>query len=165
MVIPISYILRVEDSITIPDDTETEESLNVIKSNLAKSSETGEVLFIDHRQLLTFNIVPQVALVDEYEKKMLMENAMNPNPQYFVDFYEDLEQHRFSLIINEPLNIITRGDESNFAEENNAYVESVSIPLLCFYEATYTNQSTKVEVLIPREGPPPDYLPCDDYLQ
>lgn len=164
MVMPISYSLQVENSINIHDDYEIERSLSVIEDNLNLFKDTGEILFIDHRQLLTFNLVTQVPLVDEYEKKMLMEMSMNPKPQYLMQFYKDLIEHRFSLIINEPINIIKRGNESDFAEENNAYVKSVSTPLLCFYEPIYTNLNTKVELLVPRVGLPPDYLPCEEYL-
>jgi hypothetical protein len=62
----------------------------------------GEILFIDQRQLLTFDYV-RAPLVVEYEKKLLQDRALSANQSYFQPFYEDLAQHRFSLIYKQPL--------------------------------------------------------------
>ena len=163
MVFPVTYALRPSEKPHLPDAATVEESLAVIRKEIAKSAPGEEILFIDHRQLLTFNFVPQVPLVDEYEKKKLMDEAMGGNATYFKPFYEDIRDRRFALIINEPLNLVFRGEDNAFGNENDAFVKWVTVPLTCSYEAIYTNFETGVELLVPREGEPPSYLPCENF--
>jgi hypothetical protein len=63
----------------------------------------GDVLFMDQRQLLTFGYVKDVPLVADYEKKLVMDQAMSGNQAYFDEFYKDLANHRFSMIVSEPI--------------------------------------------------------------
>ena len=86
---------------------------------------------------------------------------MADNKDYFNEFYKDLAEKRFALIVNEPANMVIRGSEYSFGEENDAYVKWVTIPLLCFYEPLYSSPETSMELLIPRKAPPPDNLNCD----
>jgi hypothetical protein len=79
LVLPITYTLRTTEKPQLPEPAVVQESLDIIKSNLADVGPNDEILFIDHRQLLTFNIVSQVPLVDDYEKKKLMNEAMGAN--------------------------------------------------------------------------------------
>ena len=129
------------------------------------TSPDEEILFIDHRQLLTFNFVPQVQLVDDYEKKKLMDKALSDDAKYFKPFNKDIHDQRFALIISEPLNLIIRGEDYAFGDENDAYVKWVTLPLTCSYEPIYTNYQTGVQLLVPREGPPPSHIPCDEYIK
>jgi len=87
---------------------------------------------------------------------------MAANAKYFSTFYEDLKNQRFALIVNEPANIIIRGSEYSFGEENDAYVHWVTRPLLCAYEPIYTSQETSVELLVPRESMPPGEMNCQE---
>ena len=91
-----------------------------------------------------------------------MDYALAEDETYFQGFYKDIFNHRFVLIINEPSNIITRGSEYSFGEENDAYVKWVTAPVLCMYEPLYTSQSTSLELLVPRTSPVPKNLPCED---
>lgn len=163
MVFPVTYSVLPAEKPHLPDAVTVEESLTVIRNQIGETQSNEDILFIDHRHLLTFNLVPQVPLVDEYEKKKLMDKAMRSDVAYFESFYEDIRNHRFALIINEPLNVIIRGEDYSFGDENDAYVKWVTIPLTCNYEAIYTNYETGVELLIPRVGPPPDHLPCNEF--
>ncbi|MCD6577570.1 MAG: hypothetical protein J7K66_06120 [Anaerolineaceae bacterium] len=165
MILPVTYTLRPSAKLHLPDTAEVEESLSAIRKEIAKTPSNEDILFIDHRQLLTFNFVPQVPLIDEYEKKKLMDEAMSADVAYFESFYEDIRGHRFALIINEPLNVIIRGEDFSFGNENDAYVKWVTLPLTCCYEAIYTNKETGVELLVPRRGPPPALLPCEQFVQ
>jgi hypothetical protein len=148
----------------LPSDEATHESLTAVQTKIEEYSQQGEILFIDHRQLLTFNLVKNVPLIDAYEKKYLMDYAMEANVEYFDPFYQDLRDQRFALIVNEPANIIIRGSENSFGEENNAYVYWVTKPLLCAYEPIYTSFETGVQMLIPRESPPPAEMECQEIL-
>jgi len=165
MVFPVTYALRPSEKPYLPEPAEVEESLSVIRKEIKNIAPSEEILFIDHRQLLTFNFIPQVPLVDKYEKKKLMDKAMSADAVYFKSFYEDIHGQRFALIINEPLNLVIRGENYAFGDENDAYVKWVTLPLTCGYEPAYTNYETSVQLLIPREGPPPAYLPCEELTQ
>ena len=76
-----------------------------------------------------------------------------------------IHDQRFALIISEPLNLIIRGEDYAFGDENDAYVKWVTMPLTCSYEPIYTNYQTGVQLLVPRVGTPPSHIPCDDYIK
>lgn len=48
-------------------------------------------------KLLTFHYISDVSLVPEYEKKMLINQALSSGKNYFQDFYRDLANHRFQF--------------------------------------------------------------------
>jgi hypothetical protein len=158
---PVSYALGTTEKPLVPEKNAIQESLDMIRKKLEAVDPSEEVLFIDHRQLLTFNLVQKVPLVDKYEKKKLMNEAMGANEAYFEPFYSDISKHRFALIINEPLNIVERGEDYAFGDENDAFVKWVTTPLFCAYEPIYTNHETAVELLVPRISPPPEHLDCN----
>jgi hypothetical protein len=164
LITPVTYALVGGSRLVLPSDEATRESLTTVQTKIEEYSQQGEILFIDHRQLLTFNLVKNVPLIDAYEKKYLMDYAMEANVEYFDPFYQDLRDQRFALIVNEPANIIIRGSENSFGEENNAYVHWVTKPLLCAYEPIYTSFETGVQMLIPRESPPPAEMECQEVL-
>ncbi len=145
--------------LSLPSKSIQENALNSMQEEIDRRVENGEILFIDQRQLLTFDSL-NTPLVADYEKKVLMNEAISQDVEYFSTFYDDLQTHRFSLIINEPLNIIYQEDEASYSEENNAYVKWVSEPLLCYYEPLKTFSEVGVELLIPRTSPIPDELTC-----
>ena len=91
--------------------------------------EEGEVLFIQDRHLLPMGLIKNVDLVPEYEKIILMEMAMSHYDEYLQKFQNDLETHRFALIVMEPINLVIQTSEDSFGEENNAWVEWVAQPL------------------------------------
>jgi len=103
--------------------------------------------------LLTFGFVDPVPLVPEYEKKIMMDMAMASIGSYFEPFYSDLQSHRFSLIISEPLWIRWQGNANEFGNENDAWVYWVSAPVLCYYEPIETFLRFGTQLLIPRTTP------------
>ena len=131
----------------------TQEYLVDIQEAVDLARPTGEILFIDQRQLLSFGLVQGVDLVSDYEKKYMMDQAMAGNATYFRKFYQDLENHRFSLVITEPLFLVQQGEEYSFGEENDAFVKWVSRPLLCYYEVLDTLTEVRVQYLVPRSTP------------
>ena len=135
---------------------------NTIRTEVEMEKENGEILFLDQRQLLTFGYIEDVPLVVDYEKKVVMSEAMAGNKEYFDLFYKDLENKRFSLIISEPL----RSSENlqdisshSFAAENNAWIQWVSEPVLCYYEIFDTFEDVRVMLLKPRQ----DASSCSSY--
>jgi len=110
-----------------------------------------EVLFISERQLITFDMVHGVKLVPDYEVTTLMEMAMAGNQAYLEHFSNDLANHRFSLIITRTQRVVKKADEP-FAEENNAWIDSISKPLLCYYQRSITLKSSNTLILVPATG-------------
>lgn len=137
--------------IRIPAAAKVNEALTYIQNSVNNTS--GEILFLDQRQLLTFKNVPAIPLVVDYEKKYLMDQAMAENAAYFEGFHRDLARQRFSLIISEPLKVVYKGQEYHFGDENDAWVKWVAEPILCYYEPIQTFREVRVEILVPRDVP------------
>jgi len=115
------------------------------------AQEDGEILFIAERHLLTFGLIPEAPLFPDYERVFLMEMAMSGNPSYLGRFHEDLRNQRFSLIISAPMFTRLKGPEDVFGEENNAWVQNVSEPVLCYYQPHKRIREIGLQTLIPRE--------------
>ncbi|KAA0271049.1 MAG: glycosyltransferase family 2 protein [Chloroflexi bacterium] len=124
------------------------------------SAAKGDVLFMDQRQLLTFGYIHEAKFIPEYEKKVLMNEALSTNYEYYSSFYRDITGQRFSLIITEPLRTPVKDSSFEFGEENNAWVNWVSIPVLCYYQEIQTYKEVNVMLLIPK--PVPDE--CSQYI-
>jgi len=136
----------------LPLQKDVDKTLQIIRQTVAEKESQGEVLFLDQRQLLTFGYVNNVPLVPEYEKKVLMNEAMADNADYFSQFYADLEAGRFSLIVSEPLRAPVKDSSYEFGEENNAWVKWVVEPVLCYYEEIETFRNPQIQLLVPRQG-------------
>ena len=145
---------------TLPSEPDTTKALESLRQEVAKASERGEILFMDQRQLLTFGYLKDVPLVVEYDKKVLINEAMSANAQYFASFYQDLANKRFSLIITSPVNRRLDKTEGHFGEENNAWVRWVTAPLLCYYEPLDRLKKVDIDLLVPRK----DSSDCEQVL-
>lgn len=138
----------------IPPQENVELTLEYIqKESQLAVSEGKDVLFMDQRQLLTFGFIDDVPLVADYEKKMVMNKAMSGDVEYFDDFYHDLSNHRFGLIIAEPQVVLYATDDDAWAEENDVWVNWVTKPLLCYYEPKHDFKKTSVWLFVPRTEP------------
>ncbi len=135
-----------------PPQEEVNDILWTIRREVEARKSQGEVLFLDQRQLLTFGYVQDVPFVPEYEKKVLMNEAMSASADYFAPFYADLEARRFSLIISEPLRAPVKDSDYQFGEENNAWVKWVVEPVLCYYQEIQTFKSAQIQLLVPKQG-------------
>jgi len=114
---------------------------------------SGEVLFVTERQLLTFDQLKNIPLIPEYEQIELMEMAMSRNRDYLERYYSDLDNRRFALIIAEEQKF-TQQKKGAFVEENIAWVRYIGAPLLCAYKPVETLTSTNVQIFEPRSGRP-----------
>jgi hypothetical protein len=145
----------------IPPDEVVENALQIIQEEVDLAvAQGGEVLFSDQRQLLTFGFITNVPFVPEYEKKVLMNNALSSSADYFQRFYEDLANQRFALIISEPLRVSVQDRANRFGEENNAWVVWVTEPILCYYDIKTTLTEVNVQLLIPK----PESVDCSAIL-
>ncbi|RPI30380.1 MAG: hypothetical protein EHM70_14040 [Chloroflexota bacterium] len=127
------------------------ERLQALSTETVQSGQ--EVLFISERQLLTFDTLKGVPLAPDYEKVFLMEMAMSANRAYLDQFHSDLRTRRFGLIVTHPLRIQYQGRSHQFGEENDAWVQHVSEPVLCYYEVAEDFPGLELQVLKPKANP------------
>ncbi len=134
----------------LPEQQYVDHTIDLLISEAqAVVAEGGEVLFMDQRQLLTFGTI-DVPLLPEYEKKLVMDRALAGDTEYFMPFYRDLANQRFGLIITDPQRIRYSREDEQWDAENDAWVQWVTEPLYCFYEAKYSKDKTHVYFFVPR---------------
>lgn len=160
LIVPGYAAYQVRASVKLPPQDVTLAVLDTIQSVASDSRKTGEILFMDQRQLLTFGYIKDIPFVPAYEKKYMMDQAMAGNAPYFLEYYQDLANQRFSLIVTEPLNVHSVGRNGSFGEENDAWVKWVSAPTLCFYKPLFIFKDIGVELLVPN----PNTEACARYL-
>ncbi len=153
LLLPAWTTIRTSGVLNLPTAESTRKALEVIRSQAAAAQQTGQVLFIDQRQLLTFGYVRGVDLVPEYEKKYMMDQAMASDAEYFAGFYRDLAAQRFSLIVSDMQFTLLKDGTYAFGEENNAWVNWVAKPLLCYYTPLRTMQNVDIQLLVPNPNP------------
>lgn len=152
--VPVFFAISSGGQLPARNLEEADKAIQTIKDAIYEvNADKGDVLFISQRHLLTFSDIQNVQLVPEYEKVFLMEMAMSENEKYLNDFYNDLEDHRFKLIITDTLKIQYQGRTHSFGEENDAWVSNVSEPVLCFYEPMKTLSELETQILVPRDQP------------
>jgi hypothetical protein len=148
--------------LNLANGNKVSEALSNVQRDVAKYAKSGEVLFMDHRHLLTFGYIPAIPFVPQYEKKYMMDQAMGNQASYFQPYYQDLAKKRFALIVTEPLRTRRREELGGpFSEENDAWVVWVSNPTLCFYEPVYLSTEVNLELLVPKQNP----VGCEEYLK
>lgn len=145
----------------LPAPAKISQTLDTIRSEVARAAPNGDVLFMDQRQLIAFGYINSVPFVPDYEKKYMMDQAMGSNSSYFKQYYQDLARRRFTLIVTEPLRVKLQGAENApFSEENDAWVRWVSRPTLCFYKPIFTDPQNNVQLLVPQASTDA----CNKYL-
>jgi len=153
LIVPVAFALPAPAR-NIPLERKWKRALMSVQAYVRQANQRGEpVLFMDHRLLLTFGSVDAVPLIPEYEKKYMMDQAMAGNTVYFSRYYRDLADHRFGLIITEPLDVRYE-DESADALENNVWVRWVAIPTRCYYSPVETFRAVRLQILVPRQKMP-----------
>ena len=112
----------------------------------------GEILFITQRHLISMHMLENVTLVPEYEREDLMEIAMANNTQHIQAFKEDMEDHRFALIVVDPLNYNILSRQRSFAEENNVWVTRIMKHILCNYREEAVFPGDDIALYMPQDG-------------
>jgi hypothetical protein len=134
----------------LPDRETIDKSMQTIKEFTSFVLQNdGEILFISNRHLITFGDLGDVPLVPEYERVFLMEMAMANNENYLGQFQEDLQSHRFAMIVSEPLSKGQKKGNESFGAENNAWTKRVSRIILCYYRPEKTFRPTQIQLLAP----------------
>ncbi len=154
--VPIAFAISLGEPRDLPGAEDTRESLQTLQAEVARARQSGgDVLFISERQLLSLGYFGELALVPDYEKVFLMEMAMSQNQSYLQRFRNDLANHRFSLIVASPQRARYQDRADDFGEENNAWVEHITIPILCHYQELAMLEPVRVQLLVPKSEPVP----------
>jgi len=153
VLVPVWFGIQSVSPLRVFSEADTRSALAEIRSAVEQTSGSGgQVLFISQRQLLTFKEIAGVPLVQPYEKEFLIEMLMAHNEPYLAQFYKDIRDHRFALIIADTQWYKYQGEGENWAEENNLWVQAITSPLLCEYSQVMI-PSVNVALLTPRPGP------------
>ncbi|MGZ6316212.1 MAG: hypothetical protein ACXWNQ_03045 [Anaerolineales bacterium] len=160
LIVPVGFaLLRITPPFSY-DESKASAELATLRDSVQGYSRSGEVLFINERQLLTFGSIPNVPVVPEDEVVSLMEMAISGNRPYLTQFYQDLASHRFAAIVTHKQNLgVETGD---FIEESNVWTALVAQPLLCQYKPALTLPYSDIQVLVPRANACPFYPPVLD---
>lgn len=159
VVVPGWFVLRQGGPLVLPSRETTQASLDTLRATVRSAATHGEVLFLDQRQLLTFGQVSGVPLVLDYELKDMANQAMSANAAFFERFYQDLRNHRFALIVSEPLPTEWRGRGHAFGEEDDAQLRYFYRQLGEYYQPAVRLDDVGVWLLEPRpEVPSPTSL-------
>ena len=149
--VPVLFVINSGGYNPLPDKGTTEKTLATLSGMVDSAVQAGgEVLFMSERQLVTFNTLPGIPLVDKYEKVYLMEMAMAGNADYLNEYYADIQRRRFALIISDPMRGSIKGREYPFGEENDVWVERVIEPTLEVYQSQVLFKNMGIEVLAPK---------------
>jgi hypothetical protein len=149
LIMPAFHMLQTGGPRILPSDKAVEAAIKQVRELVEGAS--GEVLFIDQRQLLTFGQISRVELFGEYELKNMMNQAMGGNDDYFDAFIDDLSEHRFALIVSDPLPRFVQSTDHAFGEENDAWLQYVAEPLQLYYEEIYKFGGQGPWIMAPRQ--------------
>jgi hypothetical protein len=100
---------------------------------------------------LTFDLITGVPLLPEYDNIDLMEFAMSNYRPSIDKFQADIAAHKYALIIAPTPPGQFQGKEDAFAEENNAWLRRVSIPMLRQYKILAEFPEGDFVLLVPDE--------------
>jgi hypothetical protein len=131
----------------------TQDVLNSMQDYIDQANtQGGEILFITQRHLLSMHMLENVTLVPEYEREDLMEIAMANDRQHIQIFREDMEDHRFALIVVDPLSYNILSNQRSFSEENNVWVTRIMKHILCNYREEAIFPTDEIALYVPQEG-------------
>jgi hypothetical protein len=132
--------------------TDTQSALNEINRQITSLPPNPKpVLFISQTQLLATKQVENVLPIPKYEMDLMMEMAMANNLDYLNMLYSDLSNQRYSLIIAPELNTFQKGLKWKFGEENDAWNNAISVPVLLYYHPIFDQKEFGFEILVPNE--------------
>ncbi len=77
---------------------------------------------------------------------------MSNNLEHIQAFREYMEDHRFALIVVDPLNYNILSRQRSFAEENNVWVTRIMKYILCNYREEAVFPADEIALYVPQEG-------------
>lgn len=154
VLIPVFFAFQSAPTWNFKAADQTQSNLSELNQALQLIKEKqGSVLFISNRQLQTFHAVPDFDLIQAYEKDLIMEMAMSKNEDYLKTFRADLASGNISAVLVDQLNTEHQDASHSFGEENNAWVDEVLLPLLEYYEPSFSADNGNINLLVAKSRP------------
>lgn len=135
------------------DRTSAAGALKDLQAHIDSATQRNrDVLFISQRHMISMHMLEGVDLVPAYEREELMEMAMSNQENYLDAFRADVQNHRFALIVVDPLKFRLLGSNYAMGEENNAWARRVIRPILCNYEIAESYPQFNLALYVPQDG-------------
>lgn len=150
VIIPSLASISSGGPLQLPADDVTQSAIQLIRTTIEQEAKDGEVLFVDQRQLLTFGHIQGVPLVVEHELKELTNRAMIGDEVLFTDFYRDLAETRFSLIVTAHMPTEWSGRGHPFGEEDDAQLRFIYLPLQTYYQPLVHLEEVGIWLMVPK---------------
>ncbi len=150
LILPVAFLIPSLNPVLQFNEGHNRQLLEQLKTLVAQAE--GPVLFINERHLLAQGHI-DVDLIHEYEVVTLMEMAMSNNEPYLQQFYDDLQTHRFAMIVAGRQNLVLKDPTvDSFAEENNVWNTRVSPFILCDYEllVSFEPDLGAIDIFVPK---------------
>jgi hypothetical protein len=156
--VPIFFVASFSGGeIPTRDLQEAQQELDALQEIVDQAAESGEVLFISQRHLITFGLIENVDLVHAHEKLLLQEMAMSRNEGYLKQFGLELAEQRYSLIVNDSLPRVFKNlEDMPLAAENNVVYQDVTPLFTCAYQEFARLHNGEVVIFVPA-----DVVTCD----
>jgi hypothetical protein len=155
VLMPVWFGQRPSFGFVTYDKAATQAALTVLQHQVDSVNASGsEILFITQRHLISMGMLKDVTLIPEYEREELMEMAMADNQGYLDRFKAEVQQHRFAVIVVDPLAINLLGSNYAMGEENNAWVRYVAKSVLCNYQLAQIFPDDHIAIYVPQDGMP-----------
>jgi hypothetical protein len=122
----------------------------IVDLQTLSSKYEGNLLLLSERQLIATGELNPRMFEPNFEVVTLMEMVMSNNVAYLNQFYYDLKQHTFSMIITKPINSKLQDRNAKFSRENNLWVKKVEIPILESYKLVAELPLSQIEIYIPK---------------
>ncbi len=117
MIIPIFVALNSGGTLARRNDEIEAKNLRFLQSLFSEVENQNEkMLFIAERQLQVFGHIPTTAFVADYEKIELMEMAMADNQTYLANFYENIANQEYAIIVSDPILLERKSEDKAFSE-------------------------------------------------
>ena len=101
------------------------------------------------RPLITFGYI-HVPLIPEYEVLTYLVPFVPEINHTWIIFITDLQTHRFSLIVTDPLPNRLQGRTNTFGEENDVFFTNIAQPMRCYYELVETIPEAGIDLYEPQ---------------
>ncbi|MEN4010564.1 MAG: hypothetical protein ROW48_00870 [Bellilinea sp.] len=151
LIVPVIWTLNFLNLPAPRDLQRAEATLQELNRIVQRGAQSGEVLFISQRHLITFGYIQGVPLSQDYELLVLSEASISKNRPLLDKFRADLSRHRFAMIIsNRMIPSVQRPKLDVFAEENNLWTDWIVYPVLEYYGEDYFFDRENIQVLVPK---------------
>ena len=151
VVLPVGFQFTQPSFFTPPQQDLADQAISSIRKQVSTALNKGKpVLFMTEKQLITFGQLPGTPMVFDYEKVYMLDWAMSDSMDQLNNFYRDLKDNHFGLIIIDPQPGLLKPQNAFFSDEHNAQVSRIGRYLDCYTSVVTTWLSVGLQSREPR---------------